>query len=59
MDAGRKETATEMKTGITSTDVHLRGRALFVARTTWLMFSLLELFLFLITFLQPLFGSQT
>jgi hypothetical protein len=41
-----------MKTGITSTDVQIRGRMLLLARVVWLAFALFNL-------LQPLFGSQT
>jgi len=59
MDAVRQETATEMKTGTTSTDVRLRGRVLFVARAIWLVFAFFELILFIINLLQPLFGHQT
>jgi hypothetical protein len=59
MDALRQETATEMKTGTTTTDVHLRGRVLFAARAIWLVFAFFELILFIINLLQPLFGHQT
>jgi len=48
-----------MQTRTTSTEVHLRGRVLFVARAIWLAFALFELVLFLNNLLQPLFGGQT
>jgi hypothetical protein len=59
MDVPRQETATEMQTGTTTTDVHLRGRVLFAARAIWLVFAFFELILFIINLLQPLFGHQT
>jgi hypothetical protein len=59
LGALRKEKAKEMKTGTTRTDVRLRGRALFVARVSWLAFALFELILFTINLLEPLFGGQT
>jgi hypothetical protein len=59
MNVVRKETAREMKPGITSTEVRLRGRMLFVARALWLACALFELILFGVNLLQPLFGRQT
>jgi len=59
MDAMRKETAKEMKPGTTSTEFRLRGRMLFLARALWLACALVELTLFGINLLQPLFGRQT
>ncbi len=59
MDVPRQETATEMQTGTTNTDVRLRGRVLLVARAIWLAFAFFELILFIIKLLQPLFGHQT
>ncbi len=59
MDVLRKEKVKEMKTGTTRTDVRLRGWVLLVARGIWLAFALLELILFIINLLQPLFGGQT
>jgi hypothetical protein len=59
MEVVRKETGKEMQTGITSTDVRLRGWMLFVARALWLACALIELILFTINLLQPLFGRQT
>jgi hypothetical protein len=59
MDAVPKETAPELQTEATSTEVRLRGRVLLVARAVWLAFALFGLLLFIINLLQPLFGGQT
>jgi hypothetical protein len=59
MHASHQETATEMKTGTTTTDVHLRGWMLFVARAIWLAFAFFYLILFIINLLQPLYGHHT
>lgn len=59
MKVVRKETATETKTGATSTDIRLRGRVLFVARAIWLAFALFCLVLFLINLFKPAFGGKT
>jgi hypothetical protein len=55
----RTETSTEMHTGPVSTDVHLPGRLVFVARAIWLAFALFNLILFTINLLQPAFGGKT
>lgn len=59
MDAVREETAKEKKPGITSTEVRLRGRMLFVVRVLWLACAFFELILFGVNLLQPFLGRQT
>src|SRR5215471_16428638 len=53
-----KKTTREME-GTHDTDVHLRGRALLLARAIWLALALLTLLLVIINLLQPLYGGQT